>query len=104
MPTNSYLLPTLLIVPLFGATLGAFIKNGANARHWALMVSVLTFAVSVGLGIEFYQHGALWYEPAGYQIESLGFGFNLHIDAVSLWLVILTTFLTPLAIAFSFGS
>lgn len=101
---NSNLLPALVIVPLIGAILGAFIRNGANARHWALMISVITFAVSVGLGIEFYRHGPLGYQPADYQIEALKFGFNLHLDAVSLWLVVLTTFLTPLAILFSFGS
>jgi NADH-quinone oxidoreductase subunit M len=40
----------------------------------------------------------------GYEIQSLGFGLHLRLDAVSLWLAILTTFLTPLAIAFSFDS
>jgi NADH-quinone oxidoreductase subunit M len=39
-----------------------------------------------------------------YQITALHFGFSLRVDAISLWLVILTTFLTPLAILFSFGS
>ena len=104
LDTNSYLLPALLLVPFLGAIVGAFIKNGANARHWALMVSTLTFVVSVALGVEFYSRGALGYHPLGYQIPSLGFSFSLHLDAVSLWLSILTTLLTVCSILFSFGS
>jgi len=101
---NNYLLPMLLIVPLLGAVVGAFIHNGPHARHWALMISVITFAVSVVLGFQFYHGASLEFFPVGYEIQSLGFGLHLRLDAVSLWLAILTTFLTPLAIAFSFDS
>jgi NADH-quinone oxidoreductase subunit M len=99
------LLPILLAVPLFGAMVGAFISHGGHARHWALLISLVTFAVSVAIGVEFYRAGgALIFRPESYQIHDLGFGFSLRVDAISLWLVILTTFLTPLAILFSFGS
>jgi len=103
--TYCILLPILLAVPLFGAVTGAFFSSGPHARHWAMLVSLATFAVSVALGHEFYHAaGPLVFHPEAYQISSLGFGFNLRLDAISLWLVILTTFLTPLAILFSFGS
>jgi NADH-quinone oxidoreductase subunit M len=102
--TNSYLLPLLLLVPLIGALVGAFIQSGRHARQWALLASTLTFVVSVALGVEFYRHGALGFHPETYQVASLGFGFSLHLDAISLWLCILTALLTPLSIAFSFGS
>jgi NADH-quinone oxidoreductase subunit M len=105
MPVNtSYLLPVLLLVPLIGALVGAFIRSGAHARHWALLASTLTFVVSVALGVEFYSRGMLSFNPESYQIASLGFSFSLRMDAVSLWLCILTALLTPLSIAFSFGS
>jgi NADH-quinone oxidoreductase subunit M len=104
MADQNYLLPALLLVPLIGAILGAFIHNGAHARHWALMVSTITFFISVILGVQFYRHGVQSFFPDAYEIASIGFAFRLHLDAVSLWLVILTTLLTPLSIAFSFGS
>src|SRR5207248_5042038 len=37
-------------------------------------------------------------------ISSIGFSVSLGIDSISLWLLLLTVFLTPLAIASSFGS
>jgi len=105
MQPSTILLPILLAVPLIGALTGAFIRSGAHARHWALMVSALTFLVSVALGVEFYRAGApLWFHPDSYQVATLGFGFNLRVDAIGLWLAILTTFLTTLAIWFSWGS
>ena len=104
--TYCILLPILLAVPLFGAVVGALFRSGRFARHWALLVSLATFAVSVAIGHEFYHAGVgpLVFHPEAYQIQSLGFGFSLRVDAISLWLVILTTFLSPLAILFSFGS
>jgi NADH-quinone oxidoreductase subunit M len=105
MPEQNYLLPTLLLVPFIGALIGAFIRHGGHARHWALMVGVITFAVSVALGVDFYRSGGpLDFSPQSWEIASIGFSFHLRMDAVSLWLTILTTLLTPLSVAFSFGS
>src|SRR5258708_15402377 len=98
MDTYCILLPILLLVPLFGSVVGAFLPTKHHARHWALMTSLLTFAVAVAIGFEFYRGGPLGFRPASYQIPSLGFGFNLRVDAISVWLVILTAFLMPLAI------
>src|SRR6185295_19283966 len=41
---------------------------------------------------------------SAFHIASIDFGLRLGADAVSMWLVILTAFLSPLAIAASFGS
>src|SRR3954467_14434506 len=105
MAHENHLLPMLLLVPLLGALLGAFIQNGGHARHWALMVSTITFVISVALAVDFYRQAVpLEFSPDNWEIASIGFSFHLRMDAVSLWLVILTTLLTPLSIAFSFGS
>src|SRR6476659_2385947 len=104
MPHENHLLPMLLLVPFLGALLSAKNPNGVHARPWALMISTITFAISVALGVEFYKTGTLEFSPDNWEIASIGFGFHLRIDAVSLWLAILTTLLTPLSIAFSFGS
>lgn len=100
----SLLLPFLLIVPALGAVLGAFLPNPRVARGWALLVSLATFAIAVALGVEFYRNGPLVFHPESYRVASLGFAFSLRMDAISMWLVILTTFLQPLVIGFSVGS
>ena len=105
METTSLLLPILLAVPLLGAVVGAFIRSGAHARHWALLTSSITFAISVAIGIEYYrQSGVLVFNPESFRVSTLDFGFSLRVDAIGLWLAILTALLTPLSIAFSFGS
>ncbi len=38
------------------------------------------------------------------QVSTINFGFKLAMDAVSLWLVLLTVLLMPLAVAASFDS
>jgi NADH-quinone oxidoreductase subunit M len=69
------------------------------ARGVALVVAVATFLVSLGVYGRFDAAGA------GFQmleraewIRSLGIGYALGVDGVSLWMILLTTFLFPLAI------
>ena len=103
--TLSLLLPILLAVPLLGAVAGTSIRSGPHARHWALLVSTITLVISIALGVEYYrQAGVLVFNPPGYRVQTIGFGFNLRVDAIGLWLAILTTLLTTVSIAFSFGS
>jgi NADH-quinone oxidoreductase subunit M len=69
------------------------------ARGVALFVAVATFIVSLGV------YGRFEAADAGFQmleraewIRSLGISYALGVDGVSLWMVLLTTFLFPLAI------
>jgi len=110
---NSILVPLLLLVPLVGAATGALIKTDREAKIWAFLVSLATFGIAIAMTFQLYGIGAdanwdhviaLGYRPEHFQISSLHFGFNLHVDTIGLWLVLLTTFLTPLTIAFSMGS
>jgi len=103
--TESLLLPILLAVPLLGALAGTLIRSGPHARHWALLISTITFAISVAIGVEYYrQSGVLVFNPPGYRVQTIGFALNLRVDAIGLWLVVLTAMLTMVSVAFSFGS
>jgi NADH-quinone oxidoreductase subunit M len=91
-------LSTFLWLPLAGAILLAFFPRAAAGavKAFGLAVSVITFVVSLGV-----LRG--WENQAGMQfVESLdwipqwGIRYSLGIDGISLWLVLLTTFLTPL--------
>ena len=97
-------LTLVIVAPLVGVpVLFAWpaISNGA-ARWVALGASLLAFAVSVGMLMNFDTG-----EP-GFQmiskhawVESLGLSWFVGVDGFSLWLVIVTTFLFPIAIAAS---
>lgn len=104
-----YLLVLLIAIPLLGAALTPLLY-GSAVRSWALLVSLVTAALGVILAYNFnfgiagdafrfgHEAGAL------FSIPQIGFQLALGVDAISLWLTILTVVLTPLAIWFSFGS
>ncbi len=74
-------------------------------KIWAFSGSLLTFALSVFLYLEFSTQGEefQWLETLSW-IPSLGISYSMGIDGISLWLVLLTTFLMPLAILASFNA
>ena len=94
------LLTTVLFLPLVGALilLGLPRERENAARLCAMIVMVLTFAVSVVLFVLF--DSALpqmqWVERAAW-LTSLGIYYHIGVDGISLPLVLLTTLLTPIA-------
>jgi NADH-quinone oxidoreductase subunit M len=91
----------LLIVPLVGAIICAFLSD-AIARYWAMFISLATLAVAVGIALQLWQGQMPSFRPPEAQIEAIGVSFYLAVTPISIWLVLLTAFLTPLAIAASF--
>ncbi len=102
---ESNLLTILILIPFIGA-LGIiahsmFVPNasGRQYRTLALVVTVITFAVSLVLltgGSE---------NPGGYRFEqnvswiaAIGARYHLGVDGISLWLVLLTTLIMPIAV------
>jgi NADH-quinone oxidoreductase subunit M len=80
-------------------------RSAGVLRLVSLAVTVLTFACSVPLYFGFDA------DAIGYQFEenrrwmpTLGVSYHLGIDGISLLLVLLTTFLTPLALVSAWGS
>jgi NADH-quinone oxidoreductase subunit M len=104
------LLVWLLVLPLVGALVGAFIRDRRTARWWALSVSLATLLPAVGL-IAFFDYspprtGAMQFivSPPSLHMDEIGFSVSLGVDGVSLWLVVLTALLVPLAIGASWES
>ncbi len=97
----------LILVPAIGAAACALLpKQGAAARTWAFAVSVIDLLLGVCLSAQFdWKTGTelTWFGSSFY-IENLQFGLKLGCDSISLWLVLLTVLLTPLAILASFAS
>lgn len=117
----SLMLLLLIVIPLAGAGLVA-LASPASTRWLALLVSLATAGCGVALasGFDFGQDlsrvPAHQRDTAAVQIawgdgsdnllmlQNIGFRVELGVDAVGLWLLLLTVGLTPLAIAASFQS
>ncbi|HUG42829.1 MAG TPA: NADH-quinone oxidoreductase subunit M [Acidobacteriota bacterium] len=103
MPGFESLLTIILLIPLAGALLLAFLPAG-NARRLrlaALAVTLLTFLASLPLvfrfdasaqGMQFVQN-VPWFSVGGFSVD-----YSVGIDGISLFLIVMTTFLMPLSI------
>ena len=104
---NDYRLPILLLIPLIGAIVAPFLPDGRSTRRWALMVSVVgaLYGVYLAFAFRFGDTAPVVQFPyQGTTLQGLGVSFSLGLNGISLWLVLLTVVLMPLAVAASFGS
>jgi NADH-quinone oxidoreductase subunit M len=97
------LLNVVLFLPLAGALAAALLPRGEPSQHktWALLVSLVTFFLSLGLWFGFDPGRAapeFQFETSVPWISSLRIGYHVGLDGVSLLLVMLTTALTPIVV------
>ncbi|MCA2004382.1 MAG: NADH-quinone oxidoreductase subunit M [Ignavibacterium sp.] len=104
---NSFLLSSLILLPLIGALALLFInKEKASAiRYAGLLFSTLTFIVSLVIYFG-YDHSSsdFQYIHKFEWIKGLNIFYFVGVDGLSLLLVLLTTFLTPLTLISSWSS
>ncbi len=95
-----------LFLPLIGAILLLFFGNNAKIiKNTALGVSVITFIVSIFLYFSFDQSNPdFQFVFESVWINQFDAGFRIGLDGMSLLLVLLTTFITPIAILSSFDA
>ena len=101
------LLLIVLLLPLAGFLVALLIpRSSENAgRTWALAVSLVTFAASLGLPAYFERSlGGEQFTLDVPWIPSPEIHFHIGADGVSLWLLLLTTFLTPICVLISWNS
>jgi len=92
------ILTFLIFFPLVGA-LVLIITPRAVTRWIALGVSLITFVVSVPLYFQFdVANTGMQFAKVAPWIESWGIFYRVGIDGISLFMVLLTTFLMPLCI------
>lgn len=97
---NFTILSLVVFLPTIGAIILAFMRGKPEtARMFALVWSLIVFAVSLPLMLYFKRDfvGMQFYEYFNW-IPAWGVRYELGLDGISLWLVMLTTFMTPLAI------
>jgi len=103
----NFLLSIITFLPLAGAILLLFVgKQSTKAiRTAALLVSGLTFLVSIPLFLQFDPTiSGMQFEQVADWIPSLGTSYHVGVDGISLLLILLTTLLSPLAILASWNS
>ena len=98
------LLTAVLFLPLAGFLIALCIPRSSPqaSRVWALLLSLATFAASLGL-LAWFDRGA-----SGPQftldlpwISTPEIHFHIAADGVSIWLALLSTFLTPICVLIS---
>jgi NADH-quinone oxidoreductase subunit M len=103
---NNNILTIVIFLPLAGAILLAFFpRRDRDVRYFALAVSLITLLASLHLPW-YYVRG-----QSGFQFEQNVpwiphpvIRYHLGLDGISMWLVVLTTFLMPLCVLVSWKS
>ena len=104
------LLTVSWVLPLVGAVLLLLVgnaggRNNSLIRWLALAVSLVTFAVTLGIWASFDgSSGEFQLVKRHAWIPAFGIDYYLGIDGISLLLVVLTGFLTPIALLSSWES
>jgi len=106
MESNN-LLAILLFLPIIGSVLLLFInkKNGSLIKYFGLAVSVLVFIVSLIIYSNFNSDtGDFQFLLKVSWISNLNISFFVGIDGMSMLLILLTAFITPLTLISSWSS
>ena len=100
------ILTLVTFVPFAGALLLVLLpRRDRDIRIFSLVVSLLTFALSLHLPVYFRRAQAgFQYEIDKAWITSPNIHYHMGVDGISVWLVVLTTFLTPLCVLISWKS
>ncbi|HTY68424.1 MAG TPA: NADH-quinone oxidoreductase subunit M [Alphaproteobacteria bacterium] len=104
MTANWPILSLVTFLPLAGALFIAFVRGtpdvvARNARMAALWTSLITFALSILLWIDFDHTTADFQFVETHEwIPSFGITYQMGVDGISLLFVLLSTFLTPICI------
>jgi NADH-quinone oxidoreductase subunit M len=101
-----FILTLVTFLPLAGALLLMILpRRDRDIRAFALLVSLADFLASLHLPAHFHRSsGAFQFEINRLWIARPEIHYHVGVDGISLWLVLLTTFLTPLCVLISWRS
>jgi NADH-quinone oxidoreductase subunit M len=100
------ILTLVAFIPLAGALLLLFLpRRDRDIRIFALVVTLLAFVLSLHLPVHFNRSQAgFQYEVDKPWIPTPNIHYHVGVDGIAMWLVVLTTFLTPLCVLISWKS
>lgn len=101
---NSHLLSATVFLPLVWALVGLLLGSNSLLKAWSFLGAIVTFGLSVLVYQKFSANGGGQFQLVENidWLPALGISYHVGIDGLSLWLLLLTTFLMPIAIAGSF--
>ena len=96
-------LTLVTFLPLLGVLVLLFLKpEQKNLARWvALITSLVTFAISIAILVQFDPSNPdlqMEIKPSWFRLASWDIQFHLGVDGLSILLLLLTTFLTPISI------
>lgn len=94
------ILSWIVFIPLLGAIVILFIGERRHSilKVWALLVALADFALSLVLYFRWLDVPGMQFEEYILWVGALGIGYHIGVDGLSLFFVLLTTFLMPIAI------
>jgi NADH-quinone oxidoreductase subunit M len=103
---NPIILSLVTFIPAIGGALILLIpRRDRDIKVFALVITLLAFVASLHLPVHLHRN-----QP-GFQFEidqpwitSPNIHYHMGIDGISVWLIVLTTFLTPLCVLISWNS
>jgi NADH-quinone oxidoreductase subunit M len=103
---DPFILSLVVFVPLGGALLLMILpRRERDIRAFTLAIAVLTFILSLHLPVHYViGQAGFQFEVNHLWIASPNIHYHMGIDGVSMWLVVLTTFLLPLCVLMSWHS
>ncbi|MEI6730083.1 MAG: NADH-quinone oxidoreductase subunit M [Pseudomonadota bacterium] len=102
----SHFLSTLILLPLAGVLLLLTVRVGeAELKQIALMTTLVTFVISIPLWVVFNPGTAAFqFQERSEWFIGSNISYRLGLDGISLFMVLLTTFLMPICILCSWES
>jgi NADH-quinone oxidoreductase subunit M len=103
---NPYILSLVTFIPLAGGLLLLVIpRRDRDLKVFALVISLLAFVASLHLPVHLQRNlSGFQFEIDKAWITSPNIRYHMGIDGISVWLIVLTTFLTPLCVLISWTS
>jgi len=95
------MLTALIALPLVGSALTLATGRGRDnlARQVALGISLVTFVLSLVMWAQFDASSAAYqFEERHSWLPDFGVSYHVGVDGISLFLIVLTTFLTPISL------
>src|ERR1700732_1890866 len=103
---SAFILSLVTFIPAGGGLLILLIpRRDRDIKLFAFVISLLAFVASLHLPVHLHREpGAFKFEIDKIWITSPNIHYHMGIDGISVWLVVLTTFLTPLCVLISWTS
>lgn len=102
MQLDVMLIPLVVLIPAFAGLVmlspSPAFDDRRTAWTFTLLASLVTFAISVFAAFRFFTAGPAVLDGTIPWVPGFGLNFGYRIDAISLWLMLLSTFLTPLIV------